>query len=101
MQRTNDPKLQRELYYWMAESRKASEAYAEAARLYLKSAMLLDPKAGDPWGQTARYQAADALAHAGMVRDARVLFQQLLKTTTDPGRRAVLNRQLQKLWLNQ
>ena len=101
MQRTKDPKLQRELYYWMAESRKASEAYAEAARLYLKSAMLLDPKAGDPWGQTARYQAADALAHAGMVRDARVLFQQLLKTTTDPGRRAVLNRQLQKLWLNQ
>lgn len=101
MQRTKDPKLQRELYYWMAESRKASEAYAEAARLYLKSAMLLDPKAGDPWGQTARYQAADALAHAGMVRDARVLFQQLLRTTTDPGRRAVLNRQLQKLWLNQ
>ncbi len=101
MQRTKDPKLQRELYYWMAESRKASEAYAEAARLYLKSAMLLDPKAGDPWGQTARYQAADALAHAGMVRDARVLFQQLLKTTTDPGRRAVLNRQLQKLWLTQ
>ncbi len=101
MQRTEDPKLQRELYYWMAESRKASEAYAEAARLYLKSAMLLDPKAGDPWGQTARYQAADALAHAGMVRDARILFQQLLKTTKDPGRRAVLNRQLQKLWLKQ
>ena len=63
--------------------------------------MLLDPKAGDPWGQTARYQAADALAQAGMVRDARVLFQQLLKTTTDPGRRAMLNRQLQKLWLKQ
>ena len=101
MQRTRDPKLQRELYYWMAESRKASEAYAEAARLYLKSAMLLDPKAGDPWGQTARYQAADALANAGMVRDARILFQQLLKTTKDPGRRAVLNRQLQKLWLKQ
>lgn len=101
MQRTRDPKLQRELYYWMAESRKASEAYAEAARLYLKSAMLLDPKAGDPWGQTARYQAADALAQAGMVKDARTLFQQLLKTTKDPGRRAVLNRQLQKLWLKQ
>jgi hypothetical protein len=101
MQRTNDPKLQRELYYWMAESRKASEAYADAARLYLKSAMLLDPKAMDPWAQTARYQAADALAHAGMERDARVLFQQLLNTTQDPGRRAVLNRQLQKLWLNQ
>lgn len=101
MQRTKEPKLQRELYYWMAESRKASEAYAEAARLYLKSAMLLDPKAMDPWAQTARYQAADALAHAGMVRDARILFQYLLKTTKDPGRRAVLNRQLQKLWLQQ
>jgi hypothetical protein len=85
----------------MAESRKADEAYAEAARLYLKSAMLLDPRAGDPWGQTARYQAAAALADAGMVRDARILFQQLLKTTQDPGRRAVINRQLQKLWLKQ
>ena len=101
MARTNDLKLQRELYYWMAESRKANEAYAEAARLYLKSAMLPDAKAMDPWAQTARYQAADALAHAGMVRDARSLFQQLLATTQDPGRRAVLTRQLQKLWLIQ
>jgi len=101
MARTNDLKLQRELYYWMAESRKASEAYAEAARLYLKSAMLPDAKAMDPWAQTARYQAADALAHAGMVRDARSLFEQLLATTQDPGRRAVLTRQLQKLWLIQ
>jgi len=101
MARTNDAKLQRELYYWMAESRKASEAYADAARLYLKSAMLPDPKAMDPWAQTARYQAADALAHAGMVSDARSLFEQLLATTQDPGRRAVLTRQLQKLWLIQ
>ena len=101
MARTSDAKLQRELYYWMAESRKASEAYAEAARLYLKSAMLLDPRAMDPWAQTARYQAADALAHAGMVSDARSLFEQLLATTQDPGRRAVLTRQLQKLWLIQ
>lgn len=101
MARTNDSKLQRELYYWMAESRKASGQYAEAARLYLKSAMLPDAKAMDPWAQTARYQAADALAQAGMVRDARTLFQQLLNTTQDPGRRAVLTRQLQKLWLIQ
>jgi len=101
MTRTDDLKLQRELYYWMAESRKASEVYAEAARLYLKSAMLPDAKAMDPWAQTARYQAADALARAGMVSDARSLFEQLLATTQDPGRRAVLTRQLQKLWLIQ
>lgn len=101
MARTDDVKLQRELYYWMAESRKASKAYAEAARLYLMSAMLPDAKAMDPWAQTARYQAADALAHAGMVRDARKLFQQLLAITKEPGRRAVLTRQLQKLWLIQ
>lgn len=101
MARTQDLKLQRELYYWMAESRKATEDYAEAARLYLKSAMLPDIQAMDPWAQTARYQAADALAHAGLVRDARNLFQQLLATTQDPGRRAVLTRQLQKLWLIQ
>ncbi|MCG6935511.1 MAG: hypothetical protein LJE73_06400 [Proteobacteria bacterium] len=99
MQRTDDVQLKRELYYWMAESAKAEKAYAEAARLYLKSAMYPDPKAMGPWSQTAHYQAAEALAEAGMVADARQLFEALLRVTTDPGRRAVINHALQKLWL--
>ena len=44
-------------------------------------------------------EAAEALAEAGMVADARQLFEALLRVTTDPGRRAVINHALQKLWL--
>ncbi len=99
MARSGDQKRQRELLYWMAESRKAQEKHAAAAYLYLQSAMLPDPASMDPWAQTARYQAAESLARAGMVRDARNLFSQLLRVTKDPGRRAVLQHELQKLWL--
>lgn len=53
----------------------------------------------DPWAQTARYQAAVALAHAGMLDDARALFSHLLRVTKDKSRRAVLRHELQKLWL--
>ena len=63
------------------------------------SAMVVDAKAQDPWAQTARYQAAESLAKAGLQNDARDLFQQLLDTTKDPSRRAVLNREIQRLWL--
>ena len=100
MQRTGDDQLKRELYYWMAESAKAQKAYAEAARLYLKSAMYPNPDAMGPWAQTAHYQAAEALAEAGMVEDARRLFSDLLRVTRDPGRRAVISHALQKLWLH-
>ena len=98
-ERVDDDTLRRELLYWMADSRKAQGQFAEAARLYLRSAMLLDPEAGDPWAQTARYQAADALAQAGLKQDAHDLFAHLLRTTKDPARRAVLSRHLQQLWL--
>lgn len=98
-QQSQDDELRREVLYWMADSRKAQDKFDEAARLYLKSAMLLDAKAQDPWAQTARYQAAESLAKAGLQNDARDLFQQLLKTTEDPSRRAVLNREIQRLWL--
>ncbi|MCW9023619.1 MAG: hypothetical protein OQK73_02950 [Gammaproteobacteria bacterium] len=97
--KTDDSKLQREIYFWMAESLKADENYVKAARYFLKSAMLLEPDSMDPWAQTARYQAAESLAHAGLVEDAHKLYQQLLKATKDSGRRAVLLRDIQKLWL--
>ncbi len=94
---TDQLKLQREIYYWMAESKKAQQQFAEAAALYLKSAMYPDAKDMGPWAQTARYQAAVALVQAGLFDDARAIYQHLLRVTKDASRKAVLQRDLQKL----
>ncbi len=96
-----DPKARRELLFWMADSLAAGESYVEAARLYLKSAMMPGPHAMDPWAQTARYQAAEALAKAGLRDDARFLYEGLLAATEEPDRQAVLRRAIQQLWLVQ
>jgi len=101
MSRSDDQKTRREIYYWMADSRKAQERYADAARLYLKSAMYPDPASMDPWAQTANYQAAVVLAKAGLYQDAQTLLQRLLKVTQDPERRVALQRELQKMWAMQ
>lgn len=93
------PEQRRQMYYWMADSHKALGEYPQAAELYLRSAMLPDPFSMDPWAQTARYQAAQMLAKAGMVEDARNLYRGLLNATKDPSRQAVLERDLQQLML--
>lgn len=115
----NDIKRQREIYYWMADSRKSQKQFVEAANLYLKSAMLTDVNVTDssldsnfdanfdasldasldPWGQTARYQAASNLAKAGLIDDARALYMHLLKVTKDESRIKLLKHELQQLWL--
>jgi len=94
-----DVTLQREIYYWMADSRKAQQDYAAAARLYLRSAMYAGNNGLDPWGQTARYQVAEMLAKADFLQDAHSLYQKILDVTKEPARRAVLKHELQKLWL--
>jgi len=99
MERTTDRKRQREMLFWMADSRKALGDFQGAARLYLLSATWTDPGGLDPWGESARYQAAGALGKAGLVKDARTIYQRLLESTQDPGRRAVLRHDLQQLWL--
>ena len=115
IQHIDDIKRQREIYYWMADSRKAQKQYAAAASLYLKSAMLAEnnevdsgldsnfnsglDSSLDPWGQTARYQAATNLAKAGLVDDARALYTHLLKITQDESRIKLLKHELQQLWL--
>ncbi len=96
-----DDQIKREIYYWMADSRKAQERYADAAQLYLKSALYPDPENMDPWAQTAHYQAAESLARASLYKDAEVLFDRLLKVTEDPARRAALKRELHRLWAMQ
>ena len=95
----DDKDLQREIYYWMADSQKAQQNYAAAARLYLRSAMHAGNNGLDPWGQTARYQVAEMLAKADLLQDAHALYEELLKVTKEPARRAVLKHELQKLWL--
>ncbi len=99
IKQVEDIKFRREIYYWMADSKKAQKQYAEAASLYLKSALLPEGEGLDPWGQTARYQAANNLAKAGLLEDARTLYSQLLDTTKEESRRKVLKHELQQLRL--
>ena len=87
----------RELLYWQAESHQALDRPERAALLYMRSATLLDGTGGDPWGQTARYQAARMLAEAGFVGDARRIYQRLLRVTESEDRRATLRQRLRKL----
>lgn len=93
------PEQRRQMLYWTADSYKAIGRYKKAAELYLRSAMLPGPFAMDPWAQTARYQAAGALAKAGLIEDARNLYKGLLNATRDPAQQAVLEHDLQQLGL--
>ena len=97
--KTELPKVRRELYYWMAESRKAQASYADAAALYLKSSESKIGPQPDLWAQSAIYQAAEALANAGLVNDAKRLYTKLLRITKDEARRGQLQRRIQQLWL--
>jgi tetratricopeptide (TPR) repeat protein len=96
-----DLKQRREILYWIGDSYRGLEKYQQAALLYLQSAMM--PAAGsmDPWAQTARFNAAESLQLAGLVDDARRIYQALLQITEDPARRSVLTHKIQQLWLNQ
>lgn len=98
--RVESKSLQRELLYWRAESHAALGQYAEAGDLYLRSAVFNGGNGDDPWGQTARFHAAGALARAGMTADARHVYTALLKSTAEPARKAQIERQLQQLWLS-
>jgi hypothetical protein len=98
-QRPMEVQTRRELLYWIGDSRYAQQRYLEAARYYLHSAILPGVDSMDPWAETARYQTAKALTLAGQGEDAATLYRQLLKVTTDPARRAVLQRELEQLRL--
>jgi len=96
-----EPKQHREILFWIADSFKALEKYDQAALLYLQSAMLPGPLVMDLWAQTARFNAAESLQKSGLVDDARRIYKELLRVTTDPARRSFLNHNVQQLWLNQ
>jgi hypothetical protein len=90
---------QRQLLFWIADSYKALGDYPQAAELYLRSAILVDPYAMDQWAKSARYQAAQMLAKAGYVEDARNLYQGLLNATSDASQQALLRHDMQELML--
>lgn len=94
------PTQRRELFFWMAESFTAVEQFAQAGLYYMRSATYVDSDSADLWGQSARYNAAESLAKAGLISDARRLYESLLKITEDPARRAVLRGKLQQLWVS-
>lgn len=94
-----EPQRARELWYWRADSLVALEQHSAAALAYLRSALLLDPFAADPWAQTARFRAAEELTAAGLFGDARRQYQTLLNSTRDASRQAVLRNHLQQLRL--
>jgi len=96
-----EPKQHREVLFWIADSFKSLKKYDQAALLYLQSAMLVGPLAMDPWAQTARFNAAGSLQNSGLVDDARRIYKELLRVTSDPARRSLLNHKIQQLWLNQ
>ncbi|UCH53812.1 MAG: hypothetical protein JSW09_03185 [Pseudomonadota bacterium] len=91
--------LQREVLFWRADSAAALKRPREAAELYLLSATHGGANGLDPWGETARYRAAEELGKAGLVDDARNLYQGLLRQATDPKRRIQIERNMQQLWL--
>ena len=91
-------KLQREIPFWQAESYQALNNYEQAAYLYLQSARPLAGKY-DPWFHTASFRAAESLAKAGLLADARRQYLRLLKITRNSARKAVISQRLQQLQL--
>jgi hypothetical protein len=98
-ERADNPRMRRELLYWQADSLTALGRHAEAAERYLRSASHDGALSSDPWGQAARFHAAEALGRARLVSDARSVYASLLIHTTDPARRAAIEQQMQQLWL--
>jgi hypothetical protein len=97
----DQPQQQREILFWMADSKAALGEHQAAAELYLRSANHAPGEGNDIWGQSARFRAAEALSNGGLVADARGVYRKLLAETADQRRRAVIERQLQQLWLRE
>ena len=101
LQRTlDDVRLERELYFWKAESFHALEQYSMAAYLFLKSSVSPN-HVYDPWYHTATFRAAESLLEAGMYEDARQRFLHLLSITDNVARKSVIRQRLQKIQLKE
>jgi len=87
----------REILFWIADSLKALDRPDEAAQHYLLSATLPGPKTMDPWAQTALFRAAEVLAANGRGADAARLYRDLLRATSDPTRRTMIENRLSRV----
>ncbi|MDH5484853.1 MAG: hypothetical protein OEY43_06405 [Gammaproteobacteria bacterium] len=93
-------KVRRELGYWQAESYQAGDDFEQAAMLFLQSARPVNGEF-DPWYHTASFKAAESLAQAGLISDARQQYTSLLKRTENPARKSMIRQRLQQLRLQQ
>jgi tetratricopeptide (TPR) repeat protein len=91
--------LKREILFWQADSLAALGQHQAAAELYLRSATFDGASGRDPWGETARFRAAEQLGKAGLIDDARNIYGALLAQAQDPRRRVQIERHMQQLWL--
>ena len=98
-QQSLDFKVQRELFYWMAESSYALDQYANAALLYLKSAQTEAGHMNDQWGLSSRLKAAESLVKAALYDDANTVYKKLLKQTRNEARRAMIEQEMQQIYL--
>lgn len=96
--RVASAKQKREILLWLGDAKKSQEEYEIAAEFYLRSAYAAS-RAQDQWGQSARYHAAEALAEAHLLEDARRIYEQLLKEVGEGKQAAALQRRLQELWV--
>ena len=87
------------MLFWQAQSYSHLKQFKDAALQYVKSAYLANKYGADPWGKTARYNAAESLANAGLLDDAQRTYRQLLAITTNKKRRAVIQSHIKGLWL--
>ena len=93
-----DPKVQREIIFWRAESLQAMGDYEQAAYLFLISARPLD-NVVDPWFHTASFRAAESMEQANLLNDAQRQYLKLLRFTANASRKAIIQQRLQQLQL--
>lgn len=92
----SEPELLRALQLAYADSQRALQRPASAARFYLRAAHLPGLEASDDHGREARHRAVQALRDAGFTADARRLLQGLV-AETEGAARAELERELEQL----
>lgn len=88
---------QRDILFALGRIAEATARFALAADYYLRSALLVEPRAPDAPALQARLAAALNLARAGYREDARVQFQWLLKNSRDPAQLEIARRELARL----
>jgi hypothetical protein len=94
-----DEKVQREIFFWKAESFYSLEEFDHAALFYLKSSRAVTDASNDLWAQSARFKAGQALMRAKIYDDSEKVFKELLLITDSETRKALINQNLQKIRL--